>query len=450
MSRTNSQPSVGSTTLSETLTGNTDPLIDAAAYLKSRFSAGSTPLESDFSRLIDTLYVALTAAGLATDTPAPGNGLEIKDNKLTIKGTGAVAVSGAGVGVKVAVNSAAQERGASAGVIHNDAGGLYIRTGVAAAKKGLAQFGTNSDGAIGVYLADSSGLTFDASGCLEAVVKSQSGSLKVGDGISLNDNTVSVQPGQGIMHDAAGVGIKLSATPEGLSIDGDGGLKLIAPEVPFLVSGGGVDVTFNSVKVKLATNPGLTADDSGLKVSNQRFYQGGDGIEISDNKVNVKLINATSYIKWKDGGLAFNLKEGNGILLDFLDPYPAMLVLYCDQANGLIVTEEGLSIYRAKNSGLTVDDDGLKISHDDALQIDKGKLTISPGYYFLPGMIQQFMGDREHIPEGWAICDGSVNEKTGVRRPDLRKNFILANGDNNTKAGVHTEQDIIYIINECE
>ncbi|MEG6258816.1 hypothetical protein [Enterobacter bugandensis] len=441
-----SKSTVENTAASEALAEKINALTRTATELKSRFIAGALPLDTDFEALIDAIYVALTAVGLATDPAAPGDGLIITNDKLSVKGTGAVTVNSSGVGVKVASYGRVDPNTSPAGVIHNDENGLYIRTGTGNTKKGLAQFGTGNGGILGIALSDDPGLKFDAEGRLEAVVKSEPEPLKAGDGIGIKDGVISVKSGNGITTGAAGVAIKLAGSSPGLIFDDVGGLKS-AVSAQGYSAGSGINISnINQVSIKLAQNSGLAVDSSGLKLSEQQqALTAGNGISIDNGKVSLVLANSNSGLKVDYTGLALHLTPSYGI--GFEDDNGA-LKISIKIGSGLKFNEDGaLAIANAMNSGLILED-GLKINADNLLAINENELTISSGRYVVPGMIQQFMGDPATVPEGWAICDGSVNKKSNVKRPDLREKFILANRNNSDGEGMLITQDVIYIINE--
>lgn len=52
--------------------------------LKSRFRAGTVPLEGDYAALIDMAAAGATAVGAASESPGAGQGLKLNENKLEV------------------------------------------------------------------------------------------------------------------------------------------------------------------------------------------------------------------------------------------------------------------------------------------------------------------------------------------------------------------------------
>jgi hypothetical protein len=76
-----------------------------ADALKSRFKAGSIPLQTDFADLIDLANIGRQAVGGAEGQTGPADGFTLSSGRLELKPKAGITVDSSGVGVKVAVNS---------------------------------------------------------------------------------------------------------------------------------------------------------------------------------------------------------------------------------------------------------------------------------------------------------------------------------------------------------
>ncbi|MCS4320698.1 microcystin-dependent protein [Serratia sp. BIGb0234] len=254
-----------------TLTGTTDTARDSVpksrvlpqvAALKARFKAGSIPLQTDFADLIDLANMGRQAVGGSEGQTGPANGFTLSSmGRLELKPNAAkgIFVDNNGVAVMVDESKGMQASNAGIGVK------LYPNLGLEHNNQGIW------------VKVDNKGLTVDGNGVAikvdanKGVQVSSSGiSVKVGSGVAVNSGGVSVKLAKGsYTNGGAGQGT------DGATTGNAGGLAL-SPNGLSVDAGDGIQINNQGVSIKLATNSGLSADETnGLKiVPEQTFHKG--------------------------------------------------------------------------------------------------------------------------------------------------------------------------------
>jgi microcystin-dependent protein len=250
-----------------------------ADALKERFKAGSIPLQTDFADLIDLANMGRQAVGGAEGQTGPANGLtlsstgrlELKPNLnkgididkdgVSVKSGNGVEVNSSGTNIKLAKGDRNNGGGGQGknGVTFGDAGGLSLT---------------------------SNGLSVDAGNGMQINDKGLSIKLPSNSGLSADeDNGLKVITGNGIAVTSGGVNIKLAKGAntnggEGHGTDGatsgsGGGLNLTSKGLS-VDAGNGIQINQQGVSLKLATNSGLSADETnGLKIVPEQMFQKG-------------------------------------------------------------------------------------------------------------------------------------------------------------------------------
>ncbi|QRR07648.1 hypothetical protein FPJ27_15390 [Burkholderia sp. MS455] len=139
------------------------------ASVKDKYRAGATPNEDDYQNLIDLAAVGSQALGATPQdatTLHPGNGLELVDNKLTVKEGAGVTVDKNGVAVKV------------------DGTTVKVDTTLDALAVALKDGDSGLDTTGGLHVKTAQGLTTGKNG-LELALASPSGLSTAGDKLSV-------------------------------------------------------------------------------------------------------------------------------------------------------------------------------------------------------------------------------------------------------------------------
>ncbi|MGV8000613.1 hypothetical protein QPK14_00225 [Photorhabdus temperata subsp. temperata] len=207
-----------STGQSNTENANPESIGPSSDELKNRFKAGSIPLQTDYSDLIDIADIGRRAVGKAPDqTNNPNSALELDNSsglKVKTNPTGGISVDSSGIAVKC---------WPSGGITVTDGAGLYLKL----------VGGNSGNGWSGV-----SGLGLDSDG-----VK-----VKAGNGINVDGSGVSVKAKEnnGINVDSSGVSVKAKAGSS-IKVDSDGvsiDIQSIASELANLIIPPGTIVPF--------------------------------------------------------------------------------------------------------------------------------------------------------------------------------------------------------------
>lgn len=260
-----------------TLAGKTDTArhsepksraLPQADTLKQRFKAGSIPLQTDFADLIDLADMGRKAVGGTEGQKGPADGFTVSSiGRLELKPNAAkgISVDQDGLAIKLKTIS-----------------GLTMDTdGVSVKPK--ADSGIELKDSAGISIKPGNGISVDKDGI---AVKAEGNK-----GLQVNNNGVSVKTGNGIAVTSDGVNIKLAKGTntnggEGHGTDGatsgmGGGLNLTSNGLS-VDAGKGIQIDQQGVSLKLATNSGLSADETnGVKV------MAGSGIKISNGAVTI-------------------------------------------------------------------------------------------------------------------------------------------------------------------
>lgn len=231
-----------------------------AGALKDRFKAGSIPLQTDFADLIDLANMGRQAVGGAEGQTGPANGFTLSSmGRLELKPNTHKGISVDKDGVAVKVNTA---KGLN---VDND--GVYLPLGYGLKYSGVGldvtckANGGLQTGFDGTYVIPGEGITTGSSGV----------GVKAGNGIAVTSSGVNVKLAKGAQNNGGGG----QGTDGFTSIGSAGGLALSSNGLS-VDAGNGIQIDSQGVSIKLATNSGLSADQTnGLKlVPEQQFQQG--------------------------------------------------------------------------------------------------------------------------------------------------------------------------------
>ncbi|MGP8336088.1 hypothetical protein ACOS17_21270, partial [Serratia sp. CY43514] len=239
-----------------------------ADALKARFKAGSIPLQTDFADLIDLANIGRQAVGGAEGQTGPADGFTLSsEGLLELKHNAAkgISVDNNGVAVMVDESKGMQVSGSGIGIklfpdwgLEHDNKGIWVKV-------------------------DNKGLKVDKNG---VAIK-----VDANKGVQVSSSGISVIVGNGIAVNSSGVNVKLAKGAntnggEGHGTDGatsgsGGGLNLTANGLS-VDAGNGIQINQQGVSLKLATNSGLSADETnGVKI------MAGSGIKISNGAVTI-------------------------------------------------------------------------------------------------------------------------------------------------------------------
>lgn len=303
-----------------------------ASKLKERFKAGSIPLQTDFADLIDLANVGCKAVGSAEGQSGPANGftlsaagrLELKMNPkkgvkvdtdgiaIDLKTISGLTMDTDGIAVKPKPNN---------GIELNDSEGISIKAG-----NGIS---VDKDG-VAVKAEANKGLQISGNGI----------SIKTGNGIAINSDGVNVKLASGANNSNGGGGQGSNGATSG----GGGGLTLSENGLA-IEPGEGIQINAKGVSIKLPANSGLSASEAnGLSVvanTNAGISVNSEGIELNKNAwINVMCgLHDANYYAYDSGVAAFfcNYRDGcvayaygrggrhislnaNGIALDSVSP----------------------------------------------------------------------------------------------------------------------------------
>lgn len=190
-------------------------------------------------------------------------------------------------------------------------------------------------------------------------------------------------------------------------------------------TGKGLQVNDNKLEVKTTGDAsGLTVGDEGVAVDIETIQPKltmGEGITQTGATIAVDttIIQGKLSASW---GLKFST---NGKTLE-LDTFP-----FGQEAGSYI------HVLNANGNGLHLSVLGTQFETETPNGYNH--LNIKSGLLNVDGMIQMFSGGE--VPEGWALCDGKASKITGRKTPDLCSMFI-----NESKGGAG--DGLVYVINE--
>ncbi|RAW92372.1 phage tail protein [Photorhabdus laumondii] len=299
-----------STGQSNTENANPESIGPSSDELKNRFKAGSIPLQTDYSDLIDIADIGRRAAGKAPDqTNNPNSALELDNSsglKVKTNPTGGISVDSSGIAVKC---------WPSGGITVTDGSGLYLKLvggNSGNGWSGISGLGLGSDG---VKVKAGNGINVDNNG---VAVKAKDNtinvdptgiSVRLGWGIKIGDG-LDVKAGNGITADWNGVSVKskdntIRVDPTGISVNLGWGVKV----------GGGLDVK--------ASN-GINVDSNGVSVK----AKAGSGIKVDNDGVSIDIQSIASALA--------NLIIPPGTIVPFYGNYdnPPSGWVWCDGSNG--------------------------------------------------------------------------------------------------------------------
>ncbi|HEM8722204.1 TPA: tail fiber protein [Enterobacter hormaechei] len=232
-----------------------------AGALKDRFKAGSIPLQTDFADLIDLANMGRQAVGGAEGQTGPADGFTLSSmGRLELKPNTDKGISVDKDGVAVKVNTSNGLKMTSSGIAINDGLGIeFSSTGQLKIK--VKKDGGFSGGPGGAYVIPGEGITTGSSGV----------GVKAGNGIAVTSSGVNVKLSKGA-HNNGGGG---QGTDGFTSIGSAGGLALSSNGLS-VDAGNGIQIDSQGVSIKLATNSGLSADQTnGLKIVPEQMFQKG-------------------------------------------------------------------------------------------------------------------------------------------------------------------------------
>lgn len=193
---------------------------------------------------------------------------------------------------------------------------------------------------------------------LPICVKDNKLSLKIGDGIDLNDRGLSVMCAN------------------------DSCLKIINDRLS-LDLGQGLEVVGKVLKVKLAPNGGLRMNADGLQLN----LSLGNALTFSNNLLNLKVV-PSDMLSVSERGLSLNFSAGNGLQINqgvcsvkcaspFLRVTSDGLALSLRAGRGIDIDSEGvIKVKISQNQCLIVTDEGISLSAGYGLYIAEGKLNV--------------------------------------------------------------------------
>jgi hypothetical protein len=447
-----------------------------ATALKERFKAGRIPLQTDFADLIDLANIGRQMVGGVEGQSGPANGFILSSTgrlELKINAAKGIGVDQDGLAIKVGKGM----RISNTGLVEPDVSSYSF--GSIAEGIEFSPVKVNSS---------TNGLVVDLH---QGLINTASGlSVNVKDGLQLASAGVVVKAGNGVAVNSGGVNVKLAKGShtnggggqgsDGVTTGSAGGLALNSNGLS-VDAGDGIQINTRGVSIKLATNSGLSADETnglqikpnegkgirvdqdgvavktgkGIKVDNDGVYlplgwgvkHGGDGLDVFC-KVNGGL---------QAGSDGTRVIPGNGITVDSGG-------VGAKAGNGVAVNSGGVNVKLAKGShtnggegqgsdgvttgsagGLALNSNGLSVDAGDGIQIntrgvsiklatnsglsanETNGLQIVPEQMFQKGMVMMFSGTS--VPSGWALCNGSNGT------PDLRNKFIRASNGLSSSTG---------------
>lgn len=232
-----------------------------AGALKDRFKAGSIPLQTDFADLIDLANMGRQAVGGAEGQTGPADGFTLSSmGRLELKPNTDKGISVDKDGVAVKVNTSNGLKMTSSGIAINDGLGIeFSSTGQLNIK--VKKDGGFSGGPGGAYVIPGEGITTGSSGV----------GVKAGNGIAVTSSGVNVKLSKGAQNNGGGG----QGTDGFTSIGSAGGLALSSNGLS-VDAGNGIQIDSQGVSIKLATNSGLSADQTnGLKIVPEQMFQKG-------------------------------------------------------------------------------------------------------------------------------------------------------------------------------
>lgn len=317
-------------------------------------------------------------------------GLQVNNYGVSVKVGNGVAVNNSGVNIKLAkgLNTNGGEGHGMDGATSGSGGGLNLTANGLSVDAGDGiQINTRG---VSIKLTTNSGLSANEANGLKILTE---GGIQIGSSGAIN-----VRPGNGVVVNYSGVNIKLAKgyetnTGGGQGTDGTtagsaGGLNLTSNGLS-VDAGDGIQINTRGVSIKLATNSGLSANESsGLKIITEGAIQigssgginikPGNGVDVTDYGVNVKLSKGT-YNDNGGGGQGTNGTTSgcSGGLVLSSDG------LSVDAGSGIRIDPLGVSIKLNYKSCLTADEpNGLSLS----LPVGFGmlcKTTYNPNSYLV-------------------------------------------------------------------
>lgn len=137
------------------------------------------------------------------------------------------------------------------------------------------------------------------------------------------------------------------------------------------------------------------------------------GISVDQEGITVK-VNTNNGLKMTSAGIAIN----DGLGIEFSST--GQLNLKVKKDGGFSGGPGGACVI--PGNGIQIDGKGvsIKLAANSGLSADETNgLKIVPEQMFQKGMVMMFAGTEAEMPKGWALCDGNGG------RPDLRDRFVL-------------------------
>lgn len=244
-----------------------------ADALKERFKAGSIPLQTDFADVIDLANMGRQAVGGAEGQTGPADGFTLSSmGRLELKPNAAkgISVDQDGVAIKLKTIS----------------GLVMDKDGVSVKPKGDS----------GIELKDAAGISIKAGNGISVDKDGITVKMEGNKGLQVNNNGISVKTGNGIVVTSSGVNIALASGAsnsnggggqgtDGSTQGGGGGLTLSSKGLA-VEPGDGIQINMHGLSIKLATNSGLSADETnGLKIVPEKIFQKGMVIMFSGTSI---------------------------------------------------------------------------------------------------------------------------------------------------------------------
>ncbi len=267
-----------------------------ANALKERFKAGSIPLQTDFADLIDLANMGRQAVGGAEGQTGPANGFTLSsEGRLELKpnSTKGISVDKDGIAVKVEGNKGLQASNNGVSVktgngiaLNND--GVNIKLAKGAQTNGGEGHGNDgaTSGSGGGLNLTSKGLSVDPGNGMQLDVTGVGIKLPANSGLRADETSgLRIIPANGVVTNSSGVNIKLARGhrhndgggqgKDGSTSNSAGGLALDSKGLS-VDAGNGIQIDEAGVSIKLTANSGLSADEkNGLRlVAEQQFQKG--------------------------------------------------------------------------------------------------------------------------------------------------------------------------------
>lgn len=391
-----------STAQFNTENANPESIGPSSDELKNRFKAGSIPLQTDYSDLIDIADIGRRAAGKAPDqTNNPNSALELDNSsglKVKTNPTGGISIDSSGIAVKC---------WPSGGITVTDGSGLYLKLvggNSGNGWSGVSGLGLSSDG---VKVKASNGINVDSNG---VAVKTSNSTIKVEPtGISVKLGW-GVEEGDGLNAKGAS-GIHVDWKGIHVTPDTTTGIMVTEEKGVGIYFGDGLQCDPPSYRFRVKAGNGIKVDDKGVSIDPDKVLPRGMIVMFSGSVV--------------PQGWAFC--DGTNGTPDLRDRFVSGAWKLSDAGNTNDKRITGDNKNKAFNAQTTADKTNLSVSvQDTTLTIDQ-----IPSHSHIEGMRMQITQAAEY---------GLVTQKANqLNRYNLNNQIIH---DSNEDYSLHKTNEI--------